>query len=91
MKKLEVGMTVYYITEAWSPYRYRIAECKVRTLPYGRYKEYCLNEGGHLYYSQRQRIYTSFEEAVEVATKITDRYERVWNTKLIREWESASK
>lgn len=90
--KLQEGWTVYYIVEAFEPsYHYRIARCKVKSVPHGSLKEYCLLEKGHMYWCKRNDIYTSYEEAVLEAEKQTDIKEnnalgKLLNLKLLRPW-----
>ena len=90
--KLEIGQTVYYITESFEPeYHFRIAKCKVKSVPYGNMKEYCILENGHMYWNKRQHIYDTYKEAVESAEKMADHYDSVWEAiehkKILRPWK----
>lgn len=89
--KLEIGQTVYYITESFEPeYHFRIAKCKVKSVPYGNMKEYCILENRHMYWNKRQYIYDTYREAVENAEKMADHYDSVWeemeHKKILRPW-----
>ena len=48
----------------------------MKQIPDDKFKEYCLNANGHLYYYQRKRIYDTYSEAVIQAEKQTDDYEQ---------------
>jgi len=90
MMKLEIGQTVYYIVEVFNPYHFRIAKCKVESVPHGSLKEYCILEKGHMYWTQRKYIYDIYAEAVKQADRKTDEYEKTWEwrlrEKLLRPW-----
>lgn len=89
--KLETGWIVYYIVETFSPsYGYRIAKCKIRSCPHDSLKEYCLQEGGKLYWTKRKEIFITYQEAVEQAEEKADKYDSVWekimHRKIYRDW-----
>lgn len=88
--KLQIGQTVYCIVEAFEPYHFRIAKCRVDCIPHGSLKEYRILEKGHEYWMQRKDIYETYPEAVKQADKETDKYEKTWgwrlHEKLLRPW-----
>ncbi|MCM1245762.1 MAG: hypothetical protein NC293_08990 [Roseburia sp.] len=90
--KIQEGWTVYCIVEAFDPsYHYRIAKCKVKSVPHGSLKEYCLLEKGNMYWNKRNAIYTSYAEAVLEAEKKTDAKEnsalgKIMQETLLRPW-----
>lgn len=88
---IQEGWTVYHIVEDFEPYHYRIAKCKIKSVPHGSSKEYCLLEGGHMYWCRRNCIYTTYVEAVLAAEKQTDAKEnstlgKIMQRKLLRPW-----
>ena len=95
MNKLIQNQTVWYIVEDFKPFHYRIAKCKVKSVPNGRLKEYCLHEKREhhpkkVYWMQRSSIYETYDEAVKAAERISDKYDHTWSgimgTKVQRPW-----
>lgn len=90
--KIQEGYTVYLVVEEFEPsYHYRIAKCKVKSIPHGSLKEYCLLEGGKMHWYKKGYIYTTYEEAVMEAEKRTDNTEnsalgKIMQETLLRPW-----
>lgn len=82
--KLMLGQTVYCVVEDFAPdFHYRIAKCKVESVPYGNLKEYKLlekrkNKPLKVYWKQRNAIYDIYAQAIDEAEKNTDEYEKTW-------------
>ncbi len=94
--KLQIGQTVYYIVEAFEPeYHFRIAKCKIKSIPTGKLKEYCILENGNMYWPQRKYIYDSYFIATQQAEKEADIYDEKWeklyHKKILRPWRKENK
>ena len=82
--KLMLGQTVYCVVEDFAPeFHYRIAKCKVESIPSQRYREYKLFEKREhkplqVYWRERGHIHDTLAEAVDEAERESDRYESVW-------------
>ena len=88
MQKLMINQDVYIITEAFKKMHpadaiaskyYEIVKCKVTSIPQGNFKEYKLLNGGDIYWKQRQSIYELYDQAVEAANRIADKYDNTWS------------
>ena len=89
---LKKGDIVYIVVENFKAahYHYDIVEAAIKNVPRAHLKEYDLLSNGNIYCRKRKEIYKTLEEAAEVAEKMADDYDRIWENimgyKMERVW-----
>lgn len=99
--RLMIDQDVYIVVEAFksgevtSEFYYEIIKCKVKMIPTGKFREYQLIHKGDLYWRKRETIHETYQEAVEVADRMADRYDSIWSRldghKLYRPWKEGKR
>ena len=101
-KLLDVGTTLYGISESTTdyrfsgtPYHYEIVKGKISEIIRGGYTEYKITTWSRCGSSSLRFVRTncvgvswfkSWDEAVEYAERVTDEYEKKWREVLMRPW-----